>query len=184
MQSVRNAKERALYQLAVARQEKEETELKTRTGIEAERDRLARMKLEGALNNRKDWESELGDERAFRQKLKSDMQSEKERAQANLFRQAEAIRQEKKNLKQSKFFNDQLKMLVARDDRASNTKKMTSDVDDKKTRVAKLEEMEHSMIQSLQTTMNELQSVINHSQAGKVNAEVFTQSQRRMGRIA
>jgi len=66
MQSVRNAKERALYQLAVARQEKEETELKTRTGIEAERDRLARMKLEGALNNRKDWESELGDERAFR----------------------------------------------------------------------------------------------------------------------
>jgi len=54
-------------------------------------------------------------------------------------------------------------MLVARDDRAANAKKMTSDVDDKKNRVAKLEEMESSMIMSLQTTMNELQSVINHS---------------------
>jgi len=79
MQSVRDAKERALNLVALARQEKEESEVKTRTGIEAERDRIARTKLEGALNNRKDWESELAGEKGLRQKMKSEMQSEKER---------------------------------------------------------------------------------------------------------
>ena len=59
-------------------------------------------------------------------------------------------------------------MLVARDDRASHAIEMNRKVNDKKDRVSKLEAMEHEMISSLQTTMNELQSVINQSQAGKL----------------
>ena len=54
-------------------------------------------------------------------------------------------------------------MLVAREDRETNATQMNIKIEDKKSRVSTLEEKEHEMISSLQTTMNELQTVIGHS---------------------
>ena len=71
MQSVREAKERALKQLSLARNERQGEEEKIRERTELEREKLQRRKLEGALNNRKGWESELGDEKLYRKQLKT-----------------------------------------------------------------------------------------------------------------
>lgn len=51
MQSVRDAKERALSQLAQARIARQGEEELVRERAEAEREKLQRKKLEGALNN-------------------------------------------------------------------------------------------------------------------------------------
>lgn len=106
MQSVRDAKERALSQLAQARIERQGEEEQIRERTEAEREKLQRKKLEGALNNQKKWEAELGGEKEYRKELKTKLQLDREREQANKFRMAEAIRVGKKNQKQAKFFND------------------------------------------------------------------------------
>lgn len=110
---------------------------------------LQRQKLEGALNSRKADDLDLIKEKQLRQMIKQQQQQDKTQELANKFRMAEAIRQNKKNLKQGKFFNEQLRMLVSRDDRAGHAIEMTNKVEAKKDRVARLEALEHEMINSL-----------------------------------
>lgn len=78
--------------MQVYRDTKEQEEYNKRNKIESERDIIQRIKLEKALNSRRNWEDQIKNEKDSRLSYKVNFKQDKTRDLANKFRIAESIR--------------------------------------------------------------------------------------------
>jgi len=78
--------------MQVYRDTKDQEEYNKRNKIESERDIIQRIKLEKALNSRRNWEDQIKNEKDSRLSYKVNFKQDKTRDLANKFRIAESIR--------------------------------------------------------------------------------------------
>jgi hypothetical protein len=78
--------------MQVYRDTKDQEEYNKRNKIESERDIIQRIKLEKALNSRRNWEGQIKNEKDSRLSYKVNFKQDKTRDLANKFRIAESIR--------------------------------------------------------------------------------------------
>ena len=78
--------------MQVYRDTKDQEEYNKRNKIESERDIIQRIKLEKALNSRRNWEDKIKNEKDSRLSYKVNFKQDKTRDLANKFRIAESIR--------------------------------------------------------------------------------------------
>ena len=105
-----------------------------------------------------------------------ELSKEQNRVLAKNFQQAEALRAEKKTALQSRQMNSYLREILNKDNEEQKTKYYQQQLEETYARIDRLEKKEQNMLQSLQVTMKEHQSLVQHEKMGELNPELVDKS--------
>lgn len=123
--------------------------------VRSERNTSQARKLKRAYENMLIFEQDRQRDKQERAELQKESEKQKMRGIALNFQQAQQIREKERDLKQAKFFHNELTKLVNKEHRKQNDQTAQSQFDEVGSELEQLEMKEIQMIESLQQTLND-----------------------------